>query len=122
MRSVSTIQTRKSPKIGGSSWISNSTSGELKPQPIRPFLSECICLPINTVADIPPSNYSLFHGIYKDDIARFGNPAESSESVVEASAIPRWQVVLQAHAKDIAGGKTSAKGKKRKATALEDDG
>jgi hypothetical protein len=66
----------------------------------------------------------IFHGIYKDDIARFGDPADSSESAIEASAVPSLQVVLQAHAKDIVGGKKKTiigGGKKRKADALDDD-
>jgi len=66
----------------------------------------------------------IFHAIYKDDIARFSDPADSSESAVEASALPSWQVVLQAHAKDVVGGKKKPAvggGKKRKANALDGD-
>jgi hypothetical protein len=66
----------------------------------------------------------LFHKIYKDDVSRFNDPAESSEKVVEAFALPNWQVVLQGHAKDIIGGKKKPAvggGKKWKADALDDE-
>ena len=60
----------------------------------------------------------IFHGIYKDNTTRFSDPSKSSESAVEASALPGWQVVLQVHAKDIVIGKKKpvmGGGKKRKA-------
>lgn len=57
------------------------------------------------IASLLSARARIFRGIYKDDVDRFGDPADSSESAVEASVLPNWQVVLQVHAKDIVRGK-----------------
>lgn len=76
------------------------------------------------IASLLSARARIFRGIYKDDVDRFGDPADSSESAVKASALPNWQVVLQAHAKDIVGGKKKpalSGGKECKADVFDDD-